>query len=67
MQLLRNSKNILYRSNHINKFLLRFNSEKASFGPINTKDEEPRFLEMVKEYFDIAASKSGLCHLFNSY
>lgn len=37
---------------------MRAFSEK--FGPTADKDVEPRFLEMVKQYFDIAAEKSGL-------
>jgi len=37
---------------------MRCFSEK--FGPETNKDVEPRFLEMVKQYFDIAAEKSGL-------
>lgn len=37
-----------------------FAAEVKTFGPSTNKAEEPRFLEMVKEYFDIAAKASGL-------
>ena len=65
MQLLRTPIRFLNKYSPISNYLHRYNSQTI---PTNinlakdnqVKEEEPNFLEMVKEYFDIAAKKSGL-------
>lgn len=49
-----------------------YSSHASSFGPVSDPDEEPRFLEMVKIFFDRAASalskeiEPGLLEVFKA-